>query len=503
MSFSSARGLFVVLLACVVALPDPAAADIPLHLRVLSIHDFHGNLTPAPYPWTEGRPAGGAAVLSATLDSLEAECGCPTVRLDAGDEMQGTLESNLTYGAAVVAAFNHLGVDAAAVGNHELDWGVDTLRARQREAEYPWLAANVFTKSDGERPDWAKPFAVLEQEGVRIGVVGYLAAETAQIVYAHIVAPYEFRYGYAAIRDALDAVRAEDPDFVVILAHAAGDCDEGCSGEMVDLASELPPGSVDLIVGGHSHGPGDGVVHSVPIVRAGAYGSVVGVTDLYRLEDGTHAFALDRRIVFPDLVQEDASMTVLLAPYLRAAEAVGKEQITVLADPLSRSATGDRRLGRLIAASIRLAAAADVGMHNPGGVRADLPGGPVTYMDLFRVMPFGNTVVRVTLTGRQLRDVAAQAGPDCYWSNLRVEFDPLTLSLADGGPVLDDRTYELATNDFLVSGGDGLTMLRSLPRSDVGLTLLDAVIRQLRTMEVPVELPLGSEDAESREAVTH
>lgn len=489
MHSSKIRGPLVVLLTCVVTCvvvrPDPAAAEAPLHLRVLSTHDFHGNLGPALYDWSNGLLIGGAPAISTVMDSLEAACNCPTLRLDAGDEMQGTLESNLTHGASVVAAFNLLGVDAAAVGNHELDWGVDTLRAREGEAEYPWLAANVFDKSDGKRPDWATPYAILEQDGVKVGVVGYLAVETADIVLPTIVAPYEFRSGYAAIRDALDAVRAENPDFVIVLAHAGGECDfSGCSGEMVELASELPPGSVDLILGGHTHDAGGGVVNGIPIVRAGAFGCVVGVTDLFRLEDGTHAFALDRRTVYADSVRADTSMIALLAPYRRAAEAAGAEQVTVLAEPLSRSSDGDRRLGQLIAESIRLAGGADIGMQNPGGVRADLPSGPVTYRDLYRVLPFGNTVVKVTLTGRQLREVVAQAGPSCYFANLPAE-------------IADDATCTLATSSFLAAGADGLGMLASAPQELVGLTLLDAVVRHLRELPTPVMPPAGREEPES------
>ncbi|MEQ8959414.1 MAG: hypothetical protein RLP02_16090, partial [Coleofasciculus sp. C2-GNP5-27] len=138
--------------------------------------------------------------------------------------MQGTLESNINFGAAVVAAFNHLGLDAAAVGNHELDWGVDTLLTRQQEANYPWLAANVFQVSDGSRPTWAKPFTIVERGEIKIGVVGYAAVNTPQTLRPGITEPYEFRSGYAGIRNALDELWSEQPDFVVLVAHAGGQC---------------------------------------------------------------------------------------------------------------------------------------------------------------------------------------------------------------------------------------------------------------------------------------
>lgn len=476
-----------------------ALPENPLHLRVLAIHDFHGALVPTVYSWSNERPVGGAAALKAVMDTLAAACACPTVRLDGGDQMQGTLESNLTHGASAVAVLNQVGLDAAAVGNHELDWGVDTLMARQREARYPWLAANVFRASDGARPEWAEPFAVIERDGVRIGVVGYATASTPRTLRPDVTAPYEFRAGYAGVRDALDAVWQQRPDFVVVVAHAAGDCDsQTCAGEMVELASELPAGRVHLIVGGHDHSPGEGIVNDIPIVRAGSNGQGIGVIDLRRASDGTRTFHVFAQPVFADSIRPDASVVRALALYLRAAEDIGQETVATLGARLSASATGDRRLGNLIAEAGRLRAGADFGLHNPGGVRIDLPAGRISYAQLHRVMPFDNAVVRLTITGQQLRDLVEQAGPRYYLANLLVEFRAdsaaprfgrADLSFADGTPVLEDRSYTLATNDFLADGGDALMLLSTLPREALGVSVLDAVADYLRALPAPITFP--------------
>lgn len=503
-----AGGLLAALLACSAHLPGRDAASISLHLRVLATHDFHGALRPTTYAWSNGRPVGGAAAIKVVMENLEAACACPTVRVDGGDQMQGTLESNLTSGAAAVAALNHLGLDAAAVGNHELDWGVDTLVVRQREARYAWLAANVFRVDDGKRPEWATPFAMVERGGVKLGVIGYATTSTPRTLRPEVTKPYEFRSGYSAIRDALDAVWQERPDFVIVVAHAGGECGVNrCAGEMVDLASELPPGLVHLIVGGHDHTPGEGVVNSIPIVRAGSSGRGIGVIDLYRRSNGIHAFRMSRQTIYADDVRDNAAMTSLLAPYLRAADAKGKEVVTTLAEPLSASATGDRRLGSLIADATRLLARADVGLQNPGGVRADLPGGVVSYADLHRVMPFGNAVVRLTLTGRQLRQLVEQAGPRYYYSNLHVEYNAegapcvrsVSLRFPEATPIRDDRSYSLATTDFLADGADGLTMLSTIPRDALGVTLLDAVIGHLRTLPSPAVVPVERRHLEEQQ----
>ena len=147
-------------------------------LRVLTTNDFHGALESRRFSWSSGRLVGGAAALKATLDSAAAACRCAVLRLDGGDEMQGSLASNLLFGRSTIEVFNRFGLDAAVVGNHELDWGIDTLRARLREASWPFLAANVFDSATGRRPDWAVPWRMFSRGGLRVAVVGYMPSRT-------------------------------------------------------------------------------------------------------------------------------------------------------------------------------------------------------------------------------------------------------------------------------------------------------------------------------------
>jgi 2',3'-cyclic-nucleotide 2'-phosphodiesterase (5'-nucleotidase family) len=470
-----AGGLFVVLIACG-GRPTIDVAPASLHVRVLATHDFHGALRPVTYSWSEGRPVGGAVAIKAVMDRLEADCVCPTVRLDGGDQMQGTLESNLAMGASTVAVLNAIGLDVAAVGNHDLDWGVNTLVARQRDARYPWLAANVFDANTRARPDWARPYAIVERGGAKIGVVGYATVSTPRTLRPEVTKPYEFRSGYAAIRDAVDAVWRERPDFVAIVAHAGGGCrPEGCAGEMVDLARQVPRERVHLIVGGHEHAAGNGVVNSIPIVRAGANGRAVGIVDLYRRGNGSHSFRMAQQTVYADNVAADAAIVELMGPYLRAADAKGQEVVAMLQEPLAASPAGDRRLGSLIADAARLSANATIGLYNPGGVRADLPRGQVSYADLHRVLPFDNAVVRLTMTGKQLRQLVSETR-SYYYANLSVD----SFTLGDGIVIRPEGAYTLATSDFLADGGDGLRMLPTLPRDVTGVSMLDAVIMHLQ-----------------------
>jgi 5'-nucleotidase len=244
---------------------------------------------------------------------------------------------------------------------------------------------------------------------------------------------------------------------------------------MVDLARQLPRERVHLIVGGHEHAAGNGVVNSIPIVRAGANGRAVGIVDLYRRGNGAHSFSMAQQTVYADNIPVNAAIVDLMRPYLLAADAKGKGVVATIQEPLAASPDGDRRLGSLIADAARLSANATIGLHNPGGVRDDLPRGEVSYADLHRVLPFDNAVVRLTLTGKQLRQLVSETR-SYYYSNLSVD----SFTLGDGTAIRAEELYTLATNDFLADGGDGLNLLTTLPRDVIGVSMLDAVITHLR-----------------------
>src|SRR5437773_2403070 len=193
-------------------------------LRVLAINDFHGALEARTWPWSNGRPVGGAAALKPWLDSLARACGCTTVRLDGGDEMQGTLLSNFSFGLPAIATLNAFGIDAATIGNHEFDWSVDTLRARMAGAKYRFLAANITDSGGTARPEWAEPWTLIQRGGLKIAVIGLALRATPTNTAPRNVRGLAFGDGAAAVRRVLPRARAA-ADFVIVLAHEGAFCD--------------------------------------------------------------------------------------------------------------------------------------------------------------------------------------------------------------------------------------------------------------------------------------
>ena len=139
---------------------------------ILSTNDEHGGLLPAVQPWSGNRPAGGAEAIAAYVNGVRQTSPCPVFLFSGGDLMQGTLISNLTSGRATIDVMNEIGYDAAALGNHEFDWGIRILQKRMRQARFPILSANTYEKGTNLHPRWVEPYAILERDGVRIGVIG-------------------------------------------------------------------------------------------------------------------------------------------------------------------------------------------------------------------------------------------------------------------------------------------------------------------------------------------
>lgn len=481
------------------AAPAVSEADSTL-LRVLAINDFHGALAPRVWPWSGGRPVGGAPELKAWLDSLARACGCTTVRLDAGDQMQGTPVSNFNAGRPAVEAMNAFGIDAAAIGNHEFDWSVDTLRARIADARYRFLAANITDSSGRARPIWAEPWTLITRGGLKVAVIGLALRSTPTATVPANVRGLAFGDGAEAVRRHLPQARAA-ADFVIVVAHEGAYCDSlACRGEIVDLARRLDSAQVDLIVSGHTHSLVNTTVNGIPIVQAGSSGGGIAVVDFVRVGGTRREVRARLETPYADRVRPDPGLAELVARYQRVVDTIAGRPVARFKFALRRQGN-EFGLGRLIADAQRNIAKADVAIMNNGGIRADLPAGTVTYGDLYQVQPFQNRLLRLTVSGRVLLQALEQAvagdGPDAHVAGVELWYDlrkpagrRLTKTrLPNGKAIEKQRTYTLAVSHFLATGGSGYAMLTDAPAEETGLGDLDALIRYLRVLREPIEAP--------------
>ena len=509
------RGLvFAIILAGACAPVPPASAPVPAtdvvkRLRVVHTNDFHGRLLVQSPSWAAGRPVGGAAVLAAHFDSARARFGGATLVLSGGDVMQGTAISNLSWGRSAIDVHNASGYDAAALGNHEFDWGQDTLRARVRDSRFPWLAANLFLAGTDRQPEWVRPWVMIERGGVRVGVIGIALPETPVVVAPGRVAGLEFRPEAPAIDRYAREARAAGADFVVVTAHVGASCAEagraeeaestGCEGELLEVARAVTQ-PVDLIVGGHTHLRVMTTVNGIPVVEAASYSTAFSVTDLERSGGLTRVTSRAVRVPYADQVTPDSAVTRVVRDWEARVRPVTQRVVTTLAAELPRG-RDESGLGDLLADAFRQATGAQASLINNGSIRRDLPAGPLDYGVLYELQPFQNALSRVEVSGAQLRAALENAvvggTPSAHLAGLVVEFSPTrpagqrirSIRLDNGRLVGDADRVTLGLTEFMAGGGDRYTSLAEGRATPTGLVDLDAVIDHLRSLPQPVRAP--------------
>lgn len=449
-------------------------------------------------------------MLAAHFDSAAARFGGPTFILSGGDDLQGTAISNLSWGRSTIAAHNAAGYHAAAFGNHEFDWGQDTLRARVAESRFPWLAANLYVAGTTEHPAWVRPWTMLEQDGVRLAVVGAALPETPRVVMAGRVAGLEFGPVAPAIDRSVREARAAGADFVVATLHVGATCAEsggepaemsqGCEGELLDVARRLAE-PVDLLVGGHTHQRVLTREAGMPISEAASYSTAYSVTDLERQEDSVRVTLQEVRNAWADQVDPDTAVGNVVAEWQARVRPVSERVVVRVATPLERNGA-EYPLGSLLADAQRHATGAHVALVNNGSIRRELPAGAISYGTLYELQPFQNGLVTVSLTGAQLRAALEHAlgdkgVPDAHIAGMTVWYDPAAarrgrvrrIRLDDGRVLGPADPVTLGTTEFVAGGGDGYTMFRDGELGLTGLVDLDALVAYLQSLPQPVRAP--------------
>uniref|UniRef100_A0A832I509 Multifunctional 2',3'-cyclic-nucleotide 2'-phosphodiesterase/5'-nucleotidase/3'-nucleotidase n=1 Tax=Eiseniibacteriota bacterium TaxID=2212470 RepID=A0A832I509_UNCEI len=463
-------------------------------VRVLETTDFHGAILGGASERRTGRAIGGSPVLAAWIERLRAENPEGTVLLDGGDCFQGTMVSNLQFGRPVVEQMNALGYQAMAIGNHEFDWSADTLAARVREMRFAALGANVRERRGARRPPWARDDTLFVRRGVPVGVLGLAYRRTPDVTLRRHVAHLRFEDDSAAAARVAPRLRRAGARIVLGVGHvpARADSNRRALGEdLVRLARGVR--GVDAWFGGHSHNQVDDVIDGRPVMIAGALGQFVAVCDLV-FDPVAGRIVETRQRLQPTYADEVAPDPAWRARVERWNAGVAAEAAVPLgrnARTLTRNRGGESALGNFVADAMRAAAGADVAFQNSGGLRADLAAGEVTRGDLYEVMPFDNTLVTMELTGAEIRRVLEEglaSGRVAQVSGIRYAFDlgrapmdrVVELTAADGAPLDPARTYRVACNNFMATGGDNyVTLSAGRHLTDSGEVLRAALERRL------------------------
>jgi 5'-nucleotidase len=496
----------------------PALAAAPRTLVFLGTSDQHGHLEQAP-------------LVAHYVAGVRQQNPGRVVLLDGGDMFQGTLVSNLHEGAAMVRALNAVGYDAAAIGNHEFDFGPagphvwpespdedarGALKARIAEAKFPLLSANIVDARSGQ--PLTRAFIVLDLDGVKVGVVGGTAEDTPRTTNKRNLVGLRVDPLPPAIAKAAAAARAAGATVVVAVVHAGGNCARpdsltdqapgridlpGCEvdSELFRLAHAVHAaaargegGRVDAIFGGHTHQGVTAGVDGIPLLQAYDNARAIARLDLDVDPAGrpTGHFVVHP----PDRIAPDATpdpkVAATVAADLSEVAAMRARKIGVmLPAPLKRAYKAESPFGNFVADVIRGATHADVGLTNGGGLRADLPAGELTYGALFEALPFDNRLATMTLTVGELRELlrrnlshdkgilsvsGLRVRARCDDAHLVVD-----VARADGTPLSDATVLTVGTTDFLANGGDdfGPTVSARAPTFLGGPPIRDLVVDML------------------------
>ncbi|WP_240494256.1 bifunctional UDP-sugar hydrolase/5'-nucleotidase UshA [Pantoea sp. 1.19] len=486
-------------------------ADRTYKFTLLHTNDHHGRF------WNNDRDEYGLAAQKTLIDQIRYDVqahGGAVLILSGGDINTGVPESDLQDAEPDFRGMNLIGYDAMAVGNHEFDHPLAVIRQQQKWAKFPFLSANIYDKTRGER--LFQPWQLFNRMGLKIAVLGLTTDDTAKIGNPEYLKEIEFRPPAAEAKAAIDVLRQQEkPDVIVAVTHM-GHYDNGQHGSNapgdVEMARALPPGYLDVIVGGHSQDPvcmaaenqkqHDYVPGSpcIPdrqngtwIVQAHEWGKYVGRADFsfrngkltlehyallpVNLKHPVHnADGSDSWVNYGEPIAKNGAMMKLLTPFQKR----GERQLLVRVGEVSGRLEGDRskvrfeqtNLAQLILRGMMARTRADFAVISGGGVRDSIESGPISYKDVLKVQPFGNTVVYVPLRGSEVKaylDVVANkeadsgAYPQFAAIGLRADGRAVSEVKINGQPLQPEKIYRMATLSFNATGGDGYPRLDQRP----------------------------------------
>ncbi|WP_312775026.1 bifunctional UDP-sugar hydrolase/5'-nucleotidase UshA [Atlantibacter hermannii] len=539
-------GLVMALLVAAGIASMPAQAyeqDKTYKITILHTNDHHGHF------WRNEYGEYGLAAQKTLVDSIRqqvAEQGGSVLVLSGGDINTGVPESDLQDAEPDFRGMNLIGYDAMAVGNHELDNPLTVLRQQEQWAKFPFLSANIYQKSTGER--LFKPWALFKRQDLKIAVIGLTTDDTAKIGNPEFFTDIEFRKPAEEAKLVIQELQQTEKPDVIIAATHMGHYDNGAHGSNapgdVEMARSLPEGSLAMIVGGHSQNPvcmasdNKKQVEYVPgtpcapdrqngiwIVQAHEWGKYVGRADFefrngemklvnYQLipvnlkKKVTWDNGKSERILYTPEIAENPKMLSLLSPF----QSKGKAQLEVKIGNVNGHLEGDRskvrfvqtNLGHLILAAQMARTGADFAVMSGGGIRDSIEAGDITYKDVLKVQPFGNTLVYIDMPGKAVVEyltAVAQKTPDsgAYPQFANVSFIASGGTLRDlkikGEPVDPNKTYRMATLSFNATGGDGYPSIADQPgyvnTGFIDAEVLKQYIQQNSPLDVNVFEPKG------------
>ncbi len=511
---------------------------VPRFYDLVEFTDTHGNIDNNP---ASGAVKASAALMAGAVNKERQTYGDErTLLLSGGDMMQGTPISNVLKGKPVIDVMNQMKFDAMEIGNHEFDWGLDTLDAAYQSAQFPFLVANMKLKNGNTDTSAAqffkdtKPYTILDKDGLKVAVIGVITPDTQNIVMPSIVNNFEFEDPAQTVNNLVPVVKAQGADIVIVVSHigdqynswpATGNqpASEPVSQDLASMTAKLH--GVQAVFGGHSHTTNYAMVNDadgkqVPVAIGYANGKGAAVIRL-ALDANNNIIGANPNYLdiynrlYASLTPDAAVQAIIdqanaqIGPVFN--EVIGKAE-AALSRSTATSGNMDSNLGDWAADVIRKAGNADFAFQNSGGLRIDIPQGDITVGQIWTLMPFDNEINTMQMTGLQLQTVLEYMVSGIkgigHISGLRFAFDAtkparftlagdgktvvdsgvnsriVSMTLPDGSPIDLKKTYLVAAPDFIATGGDQYPFpANSSSLTDIHILVRDALINAVKTQK--------------------
>ena len=422
-------------------IPDPPDESNEVTFTVLYTNDEHG--------WMEeSAETEGAARLMGLWQSAEGyTSGGSVLVVSGGDNWTGPAISTWFQGRSMVDVMNAMGYGAAAVGNHEFDFGLPQLRDHAAASRFPFLSANIRYRSDNSTPtdQGIERFVIQEINGIQVGLIGLTTTRTPSTTKPDNVADFLFLDYETALREVVPEAVAAGAELIVVPGHV-------CKGELTALARQIADLGVDLLGGGHCNELFAETVGDILLLGGGSSLASYAVARI-RFDTASDT------VVAADLTFRNnigGAPDPVVESVVRGWQALAEEALNVIIGYSDGGvARRSPKMQDLIVESwLQAYPTADVALTNFGGMRADLPPGEITIADVIGVMPFDNVIVELLLTGEQLEAVLRGREENTAIGGMARQSGRWVLD-ETGQPLEAGSVYSVLVNDFMYAGGDG------------------------------------------------
>ncbi len=519
-----------ILFICLLSILLFAANEQEQNLIIFYTNDLHGGITEqeAEFLNPDFPPilGGGAAAANIIFQARNQSKNTDDVILvlDAGDIFQGTPVGTKTEGQAIIEYMNDVKYDAVTAGNHDFDLGKDVFIKMTEKANFPILSANLIDKSTNNVFSFVKPYTIIEKKGLKIGVFGLSTEATEQMSFPENIKGLDFSAEVPASQKAVKELRQQNVDLIIAVVHMGlpYDTEEGYAElkesirqnikkesylNAMELANQVE--GIDILFGGHIHRGynepwEDPKNHTLCFQNYGNGGNLgmvsIKIEKTTKTISGYELPARDSGLLLltnDEFLYNEEIYTSIKEKQAKVEkgydEVIGETEL-----PLTRSSRGDSPMSNLICDAMIDATQSDFCMNNYGGIRAEIKAGSITPRNIFKVLPFGNSIVVMQMKGSLLKQIVEQKlassnrgmaiGGGKITYNKSNPDDIITSFLIKGQPLDPDKIYRIATTDYLAEGNSGFDLLAEIEDKNIARTGI--ILRNAVTEYVQKNSPL-------------